>query len=175
MYGRHYLKPFGGDWRDKETQQVVQTTFTLGEKDRDVNNPWSPKNAYDHLERGGDAIPLNQRVVPPAAGWDQLKKPGLFGLFAGKAARKAYRQQEAAAQATVKDAYTKMGRHQQPPFVADSEFGKKEWGRLEQQRRDRQQFLRNRALGQNDPTFAAMMFGVVQQPARKPDKDRKGK
>jgi hypothetical protein len=148
MYGRHYLKPFGGDWRDKETQQVVQVAYTTGEKARDVNDPRSSKNADDHLERGVDAIPLDKRVKPPAAGWDQLKKPGLFGLFAGKAANEAYRTQKQDARGIVQDAYSKMRRDDvRPPFIADSKFGKKQWERLEEHRRMKERFIRNKQHG----------------------------
>jgi hypothetical protein len=144
MYGRHYLRPFGGDWRDKETQQVVQMAFTTGEKARDVNDPRSSKNADDHLERAGDAIPLDKRVGPPAAGWDQMKEPS---LFAGKAAKNAYRTQELAARGIVQDAYSKMRNDVQPPFIADSKFGKKEWERLEEHRRMQERFIRNKLHG----------------------------
>jgi hypothetical protein len=162
LYGKHYLKPFGGDWRDKETNQVVQHAGTRGALE---------PGAYGEVH--ADAIAPEKRVNAPAAGWDQLKKPG---WFAGAAKKEAYREQKAAAQATVADAFKKMKSDAPPKFLENSKFGKKEWARLEQQRQAQAEALRMRALGRPNPLLTGnVLFGVVGEPAKRPDKDRKRK
>jgi hypothetical protein len=134
LYGRHYLKPFGGKWRDKETNQVVQTALTTGDgARRDVNNPFSAANANDHKEMHFDPIAPEKLVNAPAAGWGNIgKKPG---MFAGQKAKEEYKQKTKAIDPVIDDAWGKMKGEAMPPFMKGVPYAEKKWREKERDQR----------------------------------------
>lgn len=143
LYGRHYLEPFGGKWRDKETNQVVQTALTTGDGPRrDVNNPFSAANANDHKEMHFDPIAPAKLLNAPAAGWGNIgKKPW---MFAGKKAKEEYKQKTKAIDAVIDDARGKMKGEAMPPFMKGVPYAEKKWREKEREQRELEELAATR-------------------------------
>jgi hypothetical protein len=113
------------------------------------------------------AIPEDQVLQVPAAGWDaKPKKPGLFGLFAGSKKKVAYQQAKDARADVVAQAFRSMGQDRPPKYVRESEFGRDEWMRLRAERRARQDALRMRMHAPNTH-MGNMIFGVMPDPKKR--------
>jgi hypothetical protein len=147
---------FGGRWRRMDTDQAVQTAAVLG---------GNIERQYQEL--AFPAIPEDQVLQVPAAGWDaKPKKPGLFGLFAGSKKKVAYQQAKDARADVVAQAFRSMGQDRPPKYVRESEFGRDEWMRLRAERRARQDALRMRMHAPNTH-MGNMIFGVMPDPKKR--------
>jgi hypothetical protein len=128
------LAPFGGNWRDIGTDQVLQRAWRTG------NNAEQYGEKYG--EYANNALPGEQILDLPAAGWDNLgEEPG---LFASKQTKNAYKQRAANAHKIANDAHAKARNGEMPPFIKASAFGRAQWDAAEQARRAKEDALRER-------------------------------
>lgn len=125
--------PFGGDWRDVGTNQILQNAGRTGDEEE------------KYREFRNNAVPEDRVLDLPAQGWDDLgPKPG---LFAGKKAKADYRQRKDAATKVVGDAHRKVGREGMPDFIKTSPFGRKQWQAADNLRREQERLLKMKIMG----------------------------
>ena len=144
-------RDFGGAWRRQDTDQVVQNAGVFG-----------GRGPSPFMEFHGAAIPEDQVLQAPAAGWDA--KPKKPGWFAGKEKKAAYQQAKQDRAGVVARAFGAMGRDRAPGYVQGSAFGRQEWARLDLERKARHDALRMRMRGPN--VMGNVLFGVVPDPKK---------